>query len=126
MAIQQLTVQVNESDHLSTRVFLDDEQFRLDFYITKIVDTSTLAVTTAWYFDLYDSAGDPLVLGIALASGIDLLFPYRALKVPKGKLFLQSTTNVLEDPTVDSFRDDEVLLWYQPEADVEALGVEEE
>jgi len=123
MTIQRLTVQVNESDHLSTRVFLDDEQFRLDFYVTKIVNTDTLVVTTAWYLDLYDSAGDPLVLGIGLTAGIDLLYPYRALKVPQGKLWVQPMSGIYADPTIDTFEEDEAVVYYQPVADVEALGV---
>ena len=123
MAIQEVTVQVNDSDHLSTRVELDGVEFRLDFYVTKSPNLTTGVVTQVWYLDLYDSADNPLVLGIGLATGIDILYPYRALEVPAGKLFVNPTGGVSVDPTVNTFSEDEAVLYYQPEADVEALGV---
>lgn len=122
MAFQELTVQVNDSDHLSTVVFLDQVSFRLDFYTTKVPDLSSGAVTQLWYIDLYDSAGNALVLGIGMATGIDILFPYRARAVPAGKLFVNPESTLFIDPTVDTFKDDEAVLYYQPAADVTALG----
>lgn len=123
MAFQVVTVQVNDSDHLSTQVFLDGESFGLDFYTTKVPNLADDTVAECWYLDLYDSAGEPLVLGIGLAAGIDILFPYRARAVPKGKLFVNPEGGSFVDPTVDSFKDALAVLYYQPAASVTELGV---
>lgn len=121
--LQEVTVQVNRSDHLSTVVFLDNASYRLDFYTTKVPDLTTGTVAQCWYLDLYDGANTPLVLGIGLVTGIDILFPYHARGVPPGKLFVSPQNTSFIDPTVDTFDDDEALLFYQPFADVQELGV---
>jgi len=119
MAIRELTVQVNNSDHLSTQVNLDGELFRLDFYTTKAVDLSTGLppdTTKLWYIDLYDSQGNALVLGLGMATGIDILHPYRALGVPKGKLFVApSNEGTFIDPDSTAFSEDRAHLYYQTE-----------
>lgn len=122
MSLEEVTVQVNGSDHLSTVVFLDNVSYRMDFYTTKVPNLMTGTVAQCWYLDLYDSAGTGLVLGIGLATGIDILFPYHARAVPVGKLFVNPQTTLFIDPTVDTFVDDEAILFYQPLADVQALG----
>lgn len=123
MALQEVTVQVNGSDHLTTVQFLDGVSYRLDFYTTKVPNLMTGTVAQCWYLDLYDVADKPLVLGIGLVTGIDILFPYHALAVPPGKLFVNPQTTLFIDPTVDTFLDEEAICFYQPEADVKSLGV---
>ena len=118
MAIQQLTVQVNESQHFNSTVTLDQQNFGLSFYVTKVPNLQDGTVAEFWYMDLANSQGTPVVQGIGLVAGIDLLFPYRALAVPMGKLFVYPSKNGLfVDPTVDTFSDDNAHLWYQPEAE---------
>jgi hypothetical protein len=123
MAFQSLVVQVNQSQHLSTQVFLDNVSYRLDFYVTRVPDLSTGVSANYWYLDLYDSSDNAIVLGIGLVTGIDILFPYRALNVPAGKLFVSPQETAYIDPTENTFINDEALLLYQPAADVLALGV---
>ena len=123
MAIQTLTVQVNNSQRLNTQVALDGQNFGLNFYVTKVPNLQDGTVAQFWYLDLYDSQGNAVVLGIGLVAGIDMLFPYRALSVPKGKLFVYpSQDGLFIDPTVDTFSEDNAHLYYQPVADVVALG----
>ena len=124
MAFQKITVQVNESQHLSTQVFLDNVSYRLDFYVTKVPDLVTGESTNLWYIDLYNSANTPIVLGIGMATGIDIFFPYRARAVPAGKLFVAPQDTAYIDPTENTFINDEAILFYQPAADVAALGLD--
>lgn len=111
MAIFAITPQFREEDkHTNQTMVLDGVRFRLETY-TNVVDSS-------WYLDLYDSDGNALVLGIALAVGLDLLFPYRHLEVPPGILFVSDQSGApLTDPTLDSFNDEDHVLYYQEAAD---------
>jgi len=49
------------------------------------------ATDGGWYLDILDLADVPIVAGIALVPGVDLLQPYRHLPVPPGTLYLQDT-----------------------------------
>ena len=55
-----------------------------------------------WYFDLAVVPGAPILAGIGLAVGLDLLFPYRHLDVPPGPLFVRGPS---ADPTERGFFD---------------------
>jgi len=123
MSFQEVTVQENGSGHLTSQATLDGVSFGLNFYLTKVPDLQTGAVAEFWYMDELDSAAVPLVLGIGLVTGIDILFPYRARAMPKGKLFVNPEGTRFIDPTANTFKDDEAFLFYQPEADVLALGL---
>jgi len=117
MPIRELTVQVNDSDHLSTQVNLDSELFRLDFYTTKVPDLSTGLppdMTELWYIDVYDSQGNALILGLGMSSGIDIFYPYRAIGAPKGKLFVApSVDGPFIDPDATAFSEERAHLYYQ-------------
>lgn len=112
--IFSITVQHRKEDkHTSQTMVLDGVRFRLDTY-TNIVDSS-------WYLDLFDSQGNALVLGIALAVGLDLFYPYRHLDIPTGILFVQDQSGIPPtDPTLDSFIDEDHILYYQEAADATA------
>lgn len=106
MAITQISPQLREEDtHTSQTLTLDRVRFQLDTY--------TNNADGGWYMDLRDSTGEPIVLGIALVTGLDLLFPYRYLDVPAGVLFINDLDGPRQDPTLDSFKDQEVALYYQ-------------
>lgn len=58
----------------------------------------------SWYFDLYDANGAPLVLGLGLVAGVDLLWPYRYRDVPPGVLFCSPHgSGAFVDPGLDAF-----------------------
>jgi hypothetical protein len=104
--ILQITPQFRPEDtHTSQTLTLDGVRFRLDTYTNKF--------DGAWYMDLRDFEDEPLVLGIALVTGLDLLFPYRYLAIPAGILFLNSLTGERVDPGLTSFEDEAMALYYQ-------------
>jgi len=106
MAIQEIKVQFRKDEtHASQTLTLDGVRFRLDTYTNK--------ADGSWYLDLYDEDDEPLVQGIALATGLDLLFPYRYLDVPPGILFVNDHIGPREDPTLDTFLDEAAALYYQ-------------
>jgi hypothetical protein len=106
MAIQEITVQFREDEtHTSQTLTLDGVRFRLDTYTNK--------ADGAWYLDIFDGDGVALVQGIALVTGLDLLFPYRHLDVPVGLLFINDHEGERTDPGLDSFFQREAALYYQ-------------
>ena len=110
VSIIEISPQFREEDkHTSQTMVLDGVRFRIDTY-TNVIDSS-------WYMDLFDSDGNALVQGIALVFGLDLLYPYRHLDVPPGILFISGDP---VDPTLDSFNDEEAVLYYQDAADATA------
>lgn len=105
-AITEIKVQFRAEDkHTSQTLTLDGVRFQLDTY-TNRADNS-------WYLDIFDTNGVALVQGIALATGLDLLYPYRYLDVPAGVLFVNDLDGPRQDPGLDSFADQEVALYYQ-------------
>ena len=117
MLLYVLKAQVGGSQHYSSRVVLDNVAFRLDFYtgVTTPTDYPSAGVAEQglWYWDLYDSIGDPLVMGQGLTSGVDLFFPFRARGVPAGKMFVRCNQSIQLDPTLDSFNDQLATVFYQ-------------
>ena len=106
--ITKITVQFRAEDkHTSQTLTLDQVRFELHTYTNK--------ADGGWYFDLLDSAGDPLVIGIGLVTGLYLLYPYRYLgdRLPAGKLFVKDLSGTVTDPGLDSFADEETALYYQ-------------
>lgn len=55
----------------------------------------------AWVIDMYDSVDEPLLLGVPMITGADLLAQYEYLGIP-GQLFVQSDDDVDAVPTFDS------------------------
>jgi hypothetical protein len=106
MAIIEITVQFRKEDkHTSQTQTLDGVRFQLETY-TNRADNS-------WYMNILDTEGNALVVGIALATGLDLLYPYRHLDVPAGVLFVNDLDGPRTDPGLDSFIDREAALYYQ-------------
>lgn len=117
MPLYEITVNLEPTGHASSVVFLDGSAYRFEFY------------TNRWdngiYFDLYDNQNTPLVIGIGLVAGVDMLYPYRSLPVPPGQLFVYSQGNTDEnnvngalgvvtliDPSLNAFSKDVATLYY--------------
>ena len=91
--------------HTSQTLTLDGVRVRMDFYTNRS--------DGLWYMDLFDSQNNAMVMGIGLATGLDLFFPYRYLDVPPGVLFVNDHLGALEDPTLDTWQDEQAQLFYQ-------------
>jgi hypothetical protein len=106
MAIEEITVQFREDEtHTSQTLTLDRVRFRLDTYTNK--------ADGSWYLDIFDGDGVALVQGIALVTGLDLLFPYRYLDVPAGALFVNDHEGDRTDPGLTTFFDRGAALYYE-------------
>lgn len=106
MTIRKITPQFNGSTHASQVLTLDGIRVRLDTYTNK--------VDSSWYLDVFDSNDQPLITGIAIASGLDLFFPYQHLSaLPPGVLFVNTLTGEPFDPTLETWEDDAAALYYQ-------------
>jgi len=103
--IRKITPQFNGSTHSTQVLTLEGVRFRLDVYSNKFDDS--------WYIDVFDDQDSPIVEGIAIASGLDLLFPYQYLPVPPGQLFVNTQTGGLFDPTLDTWEEQRADLYYQ-------------
>lgn len=66
-----------------------------------------------WVIDFADANNIPIVSGIPLVTGVDLLGPYTDLKF-KGKLFVQTDNNLAEPPTFDNLGITGHLYWVTP------------
>lgn len=65
--------------------------------------------------DVVATDGTPIVLGLALVLGVDLLAPYRrGYDVPQGTLWVARTDAKLDDPTPDDFGRGRAMLYYLP------------
>jgi hypothetical protein len=106
MAIFEITVQFRENEtHTSQTLTLDGVRFRLDTYTNKI--------DGCWYLDVFDEDEAPLVMGLALVTGLDLLYPFRHLDIPEGTLFVNDLAGPREDPGLDTFFDQGAALYYE-------------
>ncbi|WP_448510308.1 phage baseplate plug family protein [Immundisolibacter sp.] len=65
-----------------------------------------------WTMDVLDSEGNHLVAGVRMTTGVNLLAQYRNENLPKGSLFLLDTRGFNDDPQVDNFGKN-VLLMYR-------------
>jgi hypothetical protein len=106
MTIREIIVQRRDTEtHISRNVTLDGVTVRLDTYTNK--------ADSSWYLDVFDANDSPLVQGIALVAGLDLLFPYKYLDIPPGILFVNDHLGTVDDPTLSTFIDQEASLYYQ-------------
>jgi len=103
--ILQITTQFRSETHSSQRITLDGVRARFDFFTNK--------QDKSWYLDLFDGDDNQLVMGIALATGLDILFPYRYLDLPPGKLFINDHIPPFTDPVLDSFSENQAALYYE-------------
>lgn len=66
-----------------------------------------------WTLDIADAANNPIVQGIPLVTGADLLAQYRHLGFT-GKLIVQTTSNPDAVPTFANLGNDGRLYWVTP------------
>lgn len=104
-AVLEITVQPTEADtHFVTTVVLEQAKYRFEFYTNKC--------DNGWYFDLENEDGSSAVRGIALATGVNLLGPYRHLDFPPGNLFIFDKGLNGSDPDLDAFKEGRAALFY--------------
>lgn len=114
MADQLLTAPIRtDRPELTFRVRLDGVIYSMRLaYMRRHVQT-----VGTWVLDIRDSVGNPVVLGIRVVEGIDLLAPYRARDVPPGILRCVDTTGADTDPTRTGLLGAQRLV-YRPIADI--------
>lgn len=105
---------IGSSEHYEISERLDSAGFRLVLY--NVVAPPGLADFPAeriggWALDLYDAQANPLVRGIGVTPGIDLLYPYRHLAVPAGSLVCWTVDGL--DPDLTAFAEDRARLLYK-------------
>lgn len=66
-----------------------------------------------WALDLADSSGAPLISGVAVRLGVDLLAQYADDRLPSGKLFAMNWVAPYQPPGRDNFGTDVVLIYEQ-------------
>lgn len=66
-----------------------------------------------WVLDIDDSLGNPLVYGIPLVTGCNLLAQYQYLGFGGG-LYVQTLSNPDAVPTFENLGDDGLLYWGTP------------
>ena len=116
MSVLRLTVEPAEGvSRYSSTLLLEGERY--DF----VAYTST-AIGSRWMFDLYDSGGDPVVLGDTLAIGVDLLRRYRYRSIPPGILWCNRIDDQGTAPTPGEFYEGTVGLFYATSDDPLVTG----
>jgi hypothetical protein len=68
-----------------------------------------------WALDLADAVGAPLVSGIAIRLGVDLLVQYSGDDFPPGKLFAMNWVDEFVEPDRDNFGTDVSLIYEESE-----------
>lgn len=111
MSIVELPVQSGNSEigfssNFSYTILLDGVQFGLTFKTNKPDDS--------WFFDIQTVNFEPVVMGLGLAVGLDLLFPYRSKGdlIPAGILYCVDLSGAGSDPVVDSFENKTHVVRY--------------
>ncbi len=104
MSLLEITVQPTgtETHHVQT-VQLDGRPWQLTTY--------TNGVDGGWHLDVESDSGD-VVRGLGLASGVDLLYPYRHLDMPEGPLWVHDKGLDGADPGLEDFAAGRAALYY--------------
>lgn len=70
-----------------------------------------------WMLDLSDALDAPILTGLMLIPGIDILKPYEHIRQQLGSFVLsEATTDAYLEP--DSLGNTTQLLWYAPDAEI--------
>lgn len=102
-----------ERPEIAFRVRLDGVIYGMRLaYMRRHVD-----IPGTWILDLLSSTGAPIVLGIRVVEGIDLLQPYRSRAVPPGILRCVDTLGNDADPLRQGLRGAQRLV-YRPIGDI--------
>ncbi len=104
MSLLIITVQPRGTEsHFDTTILLDGRRFRFSFY--------TNTIDQRWYMDVANDDESSAARGIPMSNGTELLYPYRHLDIPQGKLFI-STADDGDDPDLEAFADGRATLFY--------------
>ena len=107
------------SSAIQLRVLFKEEQTR----VTQTLELEGIRIDLVtytnkfdglWYMDMLDGEGDPIVRGIALVVGLDLMYRYRYKDtVPPGIFMVQDQSGTpFIDPNLESFINDDAMLLY--------------
>ena len=66
-----------------------------------------------WALDLADAVGTPLLSGMAIRLGVDLLAQFSDDRFPPGKLFAMNWVNAYAEPDRDNFGTDVALIYQE-------------
>ena len=64
-----------------------------------------------WALDLSDSVGTPLLSGVAVRLGVDLLAQFDREDLPAGRLFAMNWVSEFQEPDRDNFGTDVSLIY---------------
>lgn len=104
MSLLKITVQPRGTEsRFETTLLLDGARYRFRFY--------TNTVDQRWYMDVENADASSKALGIPMFNGTEILYPYRHLDIPQGKLFI-STEDDGDDPDLTAFSDGRATLYY--------------
>jgi len=92
---QKLSVQLNGVTYQFTILYRND------------------SVIPQWTLDIADVAGNPLIRGIPLVTGADLLAQYKHI-ISGGLLVVQPADGTNQTPTFDNLGKDTQLCWVTP------------
>lgn len=104
--VQQGTPTRGFSSQFTSTILLEGVRYAFSFYTNKL--------RPAWYFDIQDpTTGDVIVGSLGLTTGLDLLYPYKYNPlVPPGTLYVSDLAKTRADPVVESFAQNEAILYY--------------
>lgn len=106
MSVLRLTVQARPGQPRNTRRDeLDGRIWSLSWYTSEPDDT--------WYLDLVSDGGEA-IYAIPVSPWIDMLAPYRAVDVPPGALWCQTTHG--RAPRQDDFSAGRAVVYYEEAA----------
>ena len=110
MAILEIPVQpgANVTSRIAVHT-LDRKRYTFRFY--------TNTVDQRWYFNLQNADASASIFGIAITVGPNLLYPFRHLDLPQGRLFVRDRGLGGSDPNLESFGLGLAALYYQEAAD---------
>lgn len=91
--------------YYSYSISLDNETYILTFRYNTFY--------TRWIFDINTRLDEPIINGIPLAMGVDLLKRYADTRLPPGNLFLINMNDDFEDGTRDEFGNNIILLYLE-------------
>lgn len=86
------------------QISLGSKQYRLTFKWNE--------VSSCWLLDIQDAQDVPLVMGIPVVTGTDLLKQYKYLGF-EGQLVVQSQSEIDQIPTYESLGSDGLLFFVQ-------------
>lgn len=79
----------------------DNQQFRIDIAGETLLIRTLWRDGAGWIMDLIDDYGQPLILGIPLVSGVNLLAQYPHLGI-NAQLVVTSDKGVADSPGIDN------------------------